>query len=88
MSFARLLSKDAGVGEPDSGGDNVDSSPASSRAAGKHDAAARMVKAIHASDHQGFSGALEDWHELNGTTGPVASAKSEDATPDGAFGED
>jgi len=83
MSFAKLL---GGVKAPETGSDVKDD--ADSAEAGKHDAAKRMIKALHAGDHEGFSGALEDWHELRGPSGPAASAKSEDATPFGAFGED
>lgn len=86
MSFARLLSKDAGVGEPASGGDNVKESPDAQ--AGLHDAAKRMLSTAAANDHEGFSAAMADWHELRGASGPNASAKSEDSTPEGAFGED
>ena len=86
MSFARLLSKDAGVGEPSSGGSNVDEKPDAQ--AGLHDAAKRMLETAKANDHEGFSAALADWHDLRGASGPNASAKSEDATPEGAFGDD
>lgn len=79
MSFARLLSKDAGVGEPAEGGSNVDESPDAE--AGLHDAAKRMLEHAKAGDHVGFSGALADWHELRGASGPAASAKPEDAEP-------
>jgi hypothetical protein len=85
MSFARLLSKDAGVGSPDAGGDNVEKAPDAQ--AGLHDAAKRMLDTVKANDHEGFSAALADWHELRGASGPNASAKSEDAKPEGAFGE-
>lgn len=89
MSFAKLLSKDAGIGNPE--GDREDESevehnPASTRAAGKHDAAKRMIQAMHASDHEGFSGAMEDWHELHGASGAAADAKPEESTPFGSFG--
>lgn len=85
MSFAKLLSKDAGVGEPADGGSNV-ADDADSPKAGMHDAAKRMMAAMKSDDHEGFSGALEDWHDLRGPSGPAASAKSEDAKPYGAFG--
>ena len=88
MSFARLLSKDAGVGDKAGakGGDDVKESPDAE--AGLHDAAKRMLEHIKAGDHEGLSGALADWHELRGASGPNASAKPEDSKPFGAFGDD
>lgn len=76
MSFAKLL---GGVKAPEVGSDVKDD--AASPEAGKHAAAKRMIDAFHAGDHEGLSGALEDWHELRGPSGPAASAKPEDAEP-------
>lgn len=84
MSFAKLL---GGVKAP-AAGSEVDEAPAAKPDEALHDAAHRMIKAMHAGDAPGFSGALADWHELRGASGPNASAKSEDAKPEGAFGDD
>jgi hypothetical protein len=79
MSFARLLSKDAGVGEP-SGRDGTDVKEKPDAEAGLHDAAKRMLEHVKAGDHVGLHDALKDWMELHGESGPDASAKPEDAS--------
>ncbi len=75
MSFAKLLSGSPGVDVPEEGSDVKDDAATM----GKHHAAKRMIEAMHAGDHEGLSGAMEDWHELHGESGPAASAKPEDS---------
>lgn len=76
MSFAKLLSSDAGVGSRDNGGSNADEKPASTRAEGLKDAARRLVDAVHAKDHEGVSAALSDYHEIREHAGLQEDPKS------------